>query len=426
MEMKYEFGYPAAKRIAEIKELVEKTKEYQSEEYMGQLRKLPVIEIRIGAPIYRLENIRTINAQKEWLALNKDKPRDYFVSEPGAIEVQQTQHSLLKKIVTKDGLIEAFKFDKSSGSARKQKYPLIISDEGVVVNGNCRLCAWRELYYSDPEKYSHLQTVRVAVLPNHDPAGMYELEVSLQLGEPEKEDYVWHAIAADSKAKYEQNVDIDVIARRRNMKTKELNTMIEAYEYAASYLESIGSADVWSLVDNQYYAFRAIVLGRKNLNKPGEKALFAEIAKSILSQPAKDGRLYDQIPKVVKNLNLITPKLKEVFDIESSTDEPDEISLLLGGDVSDQDAENAVVAAGLEKADNPQLVVKTVVSVIETADEIEKEKKKSEYIFEQVRKAATELNNAVANIDDRMSKDGVSKQIENIKASLVISEDWIK
>ena len=142
MEMKYEFGYPAAKRIALIEELKGKSKETHSEEYMGKFRPLPVIEIRIEAPIYRLENIRTINAQKEWLATNPERPKDFFTAEPGAIEVQEVQHTLLKKIVTKDNLIKAFSVDKSTGTSLKQKYPLIVSDEGVVVNGNCRLCAW--------------------------------------------------------------------------------------------------------------------------------------------------------------------------------------------------------------------------------------------------------------------------------------------
>ena len=282
------------------------------------------------------------------------------------------------------------------------------------------------MYYNEPEKYAHLQTIRVAVLPDHDPKGMYDLEVNLQLAEPEKEDYVWHAIAADSKAKCEQGFDVDKIAKNRNMKTKELNTMIEAYEYAESYLESIGKKDEWSRVDKNYYAFKEIVLGRRSLDKPGEKALFSEISKSILSQPAKDGRLYDQIPKVVKNLDRISPKLKEVFDIDTRQNETDEIGLLLGNDANENDSENAIIAAGIEKAENPELVVKTVVNVIETADEIEKEKKKNEFIFEQVCKAATILNNAAGNIDDRMSKDGISKQIESIKRSISVLENWIK
>lgn len=44
----------------------------------------------------------------------------------------------------------------------------------------------------------------------------------------------------------------------------------------------------------------------------------------------------------------------------------------------------------------------------------------------QVMKAATALTNAVSNLDDSMSKEGIGKQIENIEGALVYLKDWIK
>ena len=46
-----------------------------------------------------------------------------------------------------------------------------------------------------------------------------------------------------------------------------------------------------------------------------------------------------------------------------------------------------------------------------------KEKKKKSFIFDQVMKAATALTNAVSNLDDSMSKEGIGKQIENIEGA---------
>ena len=54
------------------------------------------------------------------------------------------------------------------------------------------------------------------------------------------------------------------------------------------------------------------------------------------------------------------------------------------------------------------------------------EKKKKSFIFDQVMKAATVLTNAVSNLDDSMSKEGIGKQIENIEGALVSLKDWIK
>ena len=172
MDSMYQYGYPAAQRIQLIQELKANTTEFITESYQGKLRKLPVIEVRIQALTYRIENIRTKNLQKEFLATHSDYPRDFFVLDPGSIEVQTIQHSLLKELVVKDRLIKYFEVKKNQTDINYQKYDLICSDQGVVVNGNRRLCAWRELFYSDQEKYKHFQTVKVAVLPNHDPQGL--------------------------------------------------------------------------------------------------------------------------------------------------------------------------------------------------------------------------------------------------------------
>lgn len=147
----------------------------------------------------------------------------------------------------------------------------------------------------------------------------------------------------------------------------------------------------------------------------------------MLQTPAVGDRLYKQIPKVVSNLPEIAPKLQEVFDITiKDNNDDDDLSLLTGGDVSDSNTANAQIAAAIRQAENPTLVAQTVKSVLDTTEELEKEKKKKSFIFDQVIKAATALTNAVSNLDDSMSKEGIGKQIENIEGALVSLKDWIK
>ena len=288
------------------------------------------------------------------------------------------------------------------------------------------MCAWRELYYNNNSKYAHFQTVHVAVLPDNDPQGMYDLEVALQIRSDMKAEYVWHAIAADYQEKFDSGIDIGVLARKQNKKPEEVSTYIECYNYAAQYLESIGHQDEWTLVDKQEYAFKQIVIGRKNISNPGDKELFQEIAKAMLQTPAVGDRLYKQIPKVVSNLATIAPKLQEVFGIVIQDDHDDDLDLLTGGDTRNEDTVNSQIAAGIRIADDPTLVAQTVKSVLETTDELEKEKKKKSFIFDQVMKAATLLTNAVSNLDDSMSKDGVGKQLENIEGACAALKDWIR
>ena len=148
-----EFGYPLYKREAEIQELTEKSNEVYSLQYRGRERPLKVIEVSIALPVYRIENGRTINLQKEFIAKN-NKSKDYFTADPYSIETQKAQHELLKKLIEKEKLLDAFKKDKEV-----QHDPLICDNCGVIVNGNRRLCAWRELYKFDKQAYKHFQTI---------------------------------------------------------------------------------------------------------------------------------------------------------------------------------------------------------------------------------------------------------------------------
>lgn len=55
--------------------------------------------------------------------------------------------------------------------------------------------------------------------------------------------------------------------------------IIECYNYAAQYLESIGHQDEWMLVDKQEYAFKQIVAGIRMADNP---ALVTQTVKSVL------------------------------------------------------------------------------------------------------------------------------------------------
>lgn len=424
MEFTYSFGYPNAQRMVAITEAVNnsQTGEKYQIDYRGKYRPLPVIEVPIEMLVYRIENIRTKSLQRQWLAQNRNLPRDLFVSDPFSIEAQENQHQVLKLLVDKENLLKTFK----DNDKLQQTEPLICSNDGIVVNGNRRLCAWRELYYNNKSKYAHFQTVRVAVLPDSDPQGMYDLEVALQIRSDMKAEYVWHAIAADYQEKFDSGMDIGLLASKQNKKAEEISTYIECYNYAAQYLESIGHPDEWTLVDKQEYAFKQIVVGRKNISNPGDKELFQEISKAMLQTPAAGDRLYKQIPKVVSELATIAPKLQEVFDISIRDSQDDDLSLLTGGDGNSENTTNSQIAAGIRLADNPTLVAQTVKSVLDTTDELEKEKKKKSFVFDQVMKAATLLTNAVSNLDDTMNKEGVGKQLNNIEGACAALRDWIK
>ena len=59
-------------------------------------------------------------------------------------------------------------------------------------------------------------------------------------------------------------------------------------------------------------------------------------------------------------------------------------------------------------------------------EDLEKEKKKRSFVFDQVLKAVTNLNNAVSSMDDAMSKDGIAKQLDNIEFDCSLLRNWIE
>ena len=424
MEYRYLFGYPEVDRITAINDAVQNpiSSEKYSIEYRGKYRHLPVIDVPIELLVYRIENIRTKSLQKQWLAMNRALPNGFFVRDPFSIEVQEAQHQILKWLIDKENLLKTFK----KNDKLQQTEPLICSNTGIVVNGNRRLCAWRELYYGDRSKYAHFQTISIAVLPDSDPQGMYDLEVSLQIRSDMKAEYVWHAIAADYQEKDDAGVNMRALADKQNKKIEEIEMYIDCYNYAAKYLEAIGHPDEWMLVDKQEYAFKQIVTGRKSITNPGDKELFQEITNAMLQTPAVGERLYKQIPKVASGLENIAPKLQEVFNIDVHEDSNDDLDLLLGGDADNTRNVNSQIAAGIRLADKPALVAQTVKTVLDATDEMEKDRKKKNYVLNQVVKAATLLKNTVSNLNDSMSKEGVGKQIENIEGACAILKDWIK
>lgn len=426
MSMKYEFGYPAKTRIIAIRNLVDNHNgEKHYIEYQGKYRDLPVVEVRIELPVYRIENVRTKNFQKEYLAKNPELSKDLFTADPYSIEAQESQHIILTTLVKRANLLKTFKDDTT-----QQTEPLICTDEGVVVNGNRRLCAWRELYYSNREKYKHFQTVKIAVLPNHDPDAVYDLEVALQIKKDIKDDYIWHNLAADYKEKI-KTIDININSKKQGKNAKEIIELIECYDYAESYLKSIGHPDEWSLVDNDFYAFQRIVKGKNSLkDSPAEKILFQEIANCFIKNPeaTKGERLYSRIPKIIPALHDISDSLKETLEVRV-TEEKDDLDDLWGSDTDSTDSTEEVylaIADAIKNTDNPEIVVKTANTVIDRYDQLEKEKEDKKYILNQVTNAAKALDKAIKNLNDKMDKKGVEKQIENIEAYCLVLRGWIK
>ena len=104
---------------------------------------LPVIELSIDVPLYRMENCRTFTRQQELIA-KKGLEASYFLKGQELSTVQSEQHEILKELAKKG--ISSVSLITDVLREDGQRETILITRSGVVVNGNCRLSAMREIY----------------------------------------------------------------------------------------------------------------------------------------------------------------------------------------------------------------------------------------------------------------------------------------
>src|SRR5580698_8027003 len=102
--MKY--GYPLVEREKVIRDQVLTRKVSTMRlEFFNAVQELPVIEVPIELPKYRLQNGRTASLQLEDIARNH-LSENFYRSDIEADECQRRQHELLRQLVSGDGKLK--------------------------------------------------------------------------------------------------------------------------------------------------------------------------------------------------------------------------------------------------------------------------------------------------------------------------------
>ncbi|MDQ0885000.1 hypothetical protein QFZ81_000088 [Paenibacillus sp. V4I9] len=155
--------------------------------FRGQSTDIPVIRIPINLPIYRMRNGRTQIEHIMYIQEHGEQ-EDFFVVGEENQTVQTVQHKMLLGL-SKD---EKGSIYKELEKVAVQRFSLLITNTGVVVNGNRRIAAMRDLYTKDPGTFSEFEYINVAVLPTETTEEDIELlETELQLIPETKLPYGW-------------------------------------------------------------------------------------------------------------------------------------------------------------------------------------------------------------------------------------------
>lgn len=424
-------GEPFLTRKSEIAAKVTQSKKEFPLEVMGKYQGLKQIRVRIGLPVYRIENGRTRTFQREYLATHPDAPSDLFTKDPESLAAQKAQHEILKKLVEDEDLLKEFQ------SGTQQTEPVIVTSSGVVVNGNRRLCAWRTLLSGDPDKFKNFEFIEVAVLPEDcDEAEIRALEKRLQIQKTHRAEYKWHNKAAMLREEREAEASPEALAKSYDITKKEVELLIGALEYAEIYLRKIGKPDQWSLVDGDEFAFKAMVEERKKITDQGRKELFEAVCFKLIEVKDYQGRLYSSIPEIAEHLDAIAAALQEKGllpttngsssagsqDGESGATDGDDIDLL-GGTDAEKDTLSELATA---VQTSPVKLGGLVKQVTDEQKAIKAEQKTSKYLVKSLSTINRTLWNIRSNgLNENTAIEGAQAQIDTIKENLSAIEQWV-
>lgn len=203
----------------------------------GGYLELPIISVTPDALAYRVDNGRILS---ELVAMSGNTGLSWEDVQEQA-ETQQVQSMLHKLLIAKAKDPAGPIFEEFERHAQ-QTAPLLIRYDGVVVNGNRRLAAMRELKATDPSRYAAFDRVSAAVLPEETSLEEQEyIEAALQMAPELKLEYGW----INRRLKIRQHVqDLGIeriLSAYRFKNREEAETELRELELAEAFLDWCGT-----------------------------------------------------------------------------------------------------------------------------------------------------------------------------------------
>jgi hypothetical protein len=425
--MSLHLGLPLAVREKELADLKSTSSERKYDvRFQGKLRPFDVYPVRLELPKYRLENGRTRAAQQDYIAKNK-LARDFFdPSRSENEEVQAAQHEILKKMAAhSEPERNLFKFFEK----RDQEQPLILDYAGFVVNGNRRLCTYREIHEDSAERFSH---VDIIILPKCSPKDIDELEAHLQVEPDIKQEYSWASLALTLRQKLDtKQYGEDQLSAIYELTKKEIQTKIAQLILAEEYLASRKKEGRYLELEKTEFAFDQLLKNRAKLsNSLGRQQLLSEIAFRLIDSPEGD-RVYASITDAREALPNIRDALeRELLKDRPKTDRNDAQQQqnrdLFGTKPLDPvEAEYADTFQALRVAEDDAAVYQIIQNEIEAKKERERAARRGNSAMDVIRKANTAMAEAVSLLSAQTSRQGIAEQLDGIEHGIQKVREWL-
>jgi hypothetical protein len=217
--------------------------------WRGRYVKAPVVTVGSDVLVYRAENGRLITQLQEHARSTGQALADVFAKQDTA-EVQRLLHGfLVAEASDPRGPIFA-----ELERQQQQTEPLLITAEGVVVNGNRRLAAMRELLHCNPARYAGFADVTVAMLPAEAaPADLEFVEAALQMAPETKLAYGWIGRRLKMRRQRDElKLPLEMMCESYRLDdAAEIDRELQELALAEDYLENFrGEPEHYSLIDD--------------------------------------------------------------------------------------------------------------------------------------------------------------------------------
>ncbi len=294
-------------------------------DFRNQKTQLRLIRIATDLLVYRMENFRTYIDQRS-IIIREGKSPDFFLAGQENESVQQLQHEILAQLARKgraDSIAPVIEVLKTE----KQREPILITNRGVVVNGNRRLAAMRELLEEDRTANAEFTHVDCLVLPaDVSPEEIVDIEARLQAKPETKLDYDWIGDCLLIQKLLDLGRTPAQVAERLNRKPAEIRNSLAALGEATVYLKD------WAKAEGDYTRVREAEQFFKDLPGlvQGKEEGLAE-ASRIIAWNLYDSR--EQLDERLYAFNVVIGKnAAEVLDRVAS-----ELGIRLTGEAAEDD-----------------------------------------------------------------------------------------
>ena len=409
-------------RIATIASKVVATKDKQDFfEFRNRKVELPLIQVPIDLPVYRMENFRTFTDQRDYIATAR-KEVNYFAKGQESEEVQQAQHQLLYRLALKgkaDSVVPVSEVLESEG----QRQPLLITADGVVVNGNRRLAALRELY-AQGSKFSHFSHIDVLVLPQDATAEeIVDIEANLQAVPETKLDYDWIGEAQLISRLVSLGRSHKQVADQLRRKEKDIKYAIQTLAEADLYLkEAPGTSGSYSEIredaEQLFGDLPKLLEGKSEQMKDASRV----IAWTLYQNKGRlEGRLYDYNAAIGSLADAVLDRVANDLGIQTEpgsseeggeTDNGDEFAIDLGDE--NETISFAGVVEALKTPDN-DVAIEALIEATQTEIQLDKGQKSGKAALKSVQQAHTKLASVDLSKAEKTTLPKIAKQLESIR-----------